>query len=431
MSEPIMNKLQSLKSPFYALFSRGIGLFLQLCMNIVLGRVLGAAGMGVYSLYSAWMMVMGSIANLGMPTYTLRTVSVLDGKGLKDTARRFTLGILRILLISGLLMIVLVAAISGFVAEAMLGESGMESVLILAALAAALFMMTKVLSESLKGIRRVNLALTTETALLPLGAIIVIGILHLNDWDLTARGFLAIHIILLVLTTLVMIWFMLRYARGSSQAENQEIPPLMSRSLLHFWGGGMLNMWVMNMPILLLPQFANTAEIGIFGVAYRLILLGTTILVTLASIFGPRFARDFANGDVAALKRGLRQSQILSLLIYSPMLIAFTLFAEPVLGLFGNEFTAGKELLWIMVAGQLLNTATGLVGFMMNMIHREKEEFYIQLAVAIFVFGLILILGKMYGVMGVAIAYATGVAVKNLTSLAFSQFYLNAMEEPG
>jgi O-antigen/teichoic acid export membrane protein len=420
-----------LKSPFYALFSRGIGLFLQLCMNIVLGRVLGATGMGVYSLYSAWMMVMGSIANLGMPTYTLRTVSVLDGKGLKDTARRFTLGILRTLLITGMLMIILVAGISGAVAETLLGEVGMESVLILAAVAAALFMMTKVLSESLKGIRRVNIALTSETALLPLGAIIVIGIFYLYDWNLTAKGFLVIHILLLVLTTLVMIWLMLRFARGTSKAENEEMPPLMSRSLLHFWGGGLLNMWVMNMPILLLPQFANAAEIGIFGVAYRLILLGTTILVTLASIFGPRFARDYANGDVTALKRGLRQSQLLSLIIYSPMLIAFTVFAEPVLGLFGSEFTAGKELLWIMVAGQLLNTATGLVGFMMNMIHREKQEFYIQLSVTVFVFILILILGDMYGVIGVAIAYAIGVAVKNLSSLAFSLFYLNAMEEPG
>jgi O-antigen/teichoic acid export membrane protein len=228
-----------------------------------------------------------------------------------------------------------------------------------------------------------------------------------------------------------MFWLMLRYARGTASAEYQDTPPLMNRGLPHFWGGGLLNMWLMNMPILLLPQFASAADIGIFGVAYRLILLGTTILVTLASIFGPRFARDYANGDVTGLKQGLRQSQILSLIIYSPMLIAFTFFAEPVLGLFGDEFIAGKELLWIMVAGQLLNTATGLVGFMMNMIHREKQEFYIQLVVTIFVFVLILILGEMYGVMGVAIAYATGVVVKNLSSLVFTQFYLNTMEEPG
>ena len=400
-------------------------------MNIVLGRVLGAAGMGVYSLYSAWMMVMGSIANLGMPTYTLRTVSILDGKGQQDTARHFTLRVLRIMLLSGIITIVLVAGLSGTVAETVLGEAGMESVLIYAAIAAAMFMMTKVLSESLKGVRRVNIALTTETALLPLGAIIVIGILHLNDWDLTAKGFLVIHLILLAVTTFIMLWLMLRYARGTASAEHQDTPPLMNRGLLHFWGGGLLNMWLMNMPILLLPQFASAADIGIFGVAYRLILLGTTILVTLASIFGPRFARDYANGDVTGLKQGLRQSQILSLIIYSPMLIAFTFFAEPVLGLFGDEFIAGKELLWIMVAGQLLNTATGLVGFMMNMIHREKQEFYIQLVVTIFVFVLILILGEMYGVMGVAIAYATGVVVKNLSSLVFTQFYLNTMEEPG
>jgi len=424
-----LNKLQSLKSPFYAIFSRGIGLFLQLSMNIILGRVLGATGMGIYSLYSSWMMVMGSVANLGMPTYTLRTVSVLDGQGQRNIVRHFTLQVLKVMLISGVLMAIIVAILSGSVAESLLGKGGMKNVLIFSALAAAMFMMIRVLSESLKGIRQVNLALTSETALLPFGAIIIIGIMHLNDWDLTANGFLVIHLILLAVTSLIMLGLMMRYARGSSTPDHQGVPPIMSRSLLPFWGGGLLNMWFMNMPIIMLPQFATSAEIGVFGVAYRLILLGTTILVTLASLFGPRFARDFANGDILALKQGLRQSQLLSLLIYLPILIAFTFFSEPILGLFGEEFKAGKELLWIMVAGQLLNAVTGLVGFMMNMIHKEKQEFYIQLGVTVSVFVMIFILGNQYGVTGVAIAYAIGIVLKNLLSLTFSQYHLNKMAQ--
>ena len=423
-----MIKKEQLIKPFFALFSRGIGLVLQFAMNIVLGRLLGAAGMGLYSLYTSWMMVLASIADMGMPNYALRTVSVLEGKGDKKQARRFTLRALFLLSISGVALVLIVTLFAEQASQILIPDTDAEMVLILAALAAVAFMLIRVLSESLKGIRQVNLALTLETALLPLGVLIVVGIMHVFNWDLKAQNFLVLHLVLLVVTTLMMLWMMMRFTRVSKASEAEQ-PELLSKSLFPFWGGGLLNMWFMNMPILLLPQFATAEDIGIFGVAYRLIALGTTILVTLASIFGPKFARAFANHDVAALRKGLRQSQLLSLLIYLPIFIALTFFAEPVLGLFGDEFIAGKEILWIMVAGQLINTATGLVGFLLNMMHKEKQEFYIQSGVTFLVFILILILGYSFSSIGVAIAYAIGIVVKNLTSLFFSLHYLKLMEK--
>ena len=160
----------------------------------------------------------------------------------------------------------------------------------------------------------------------------------------------------------------------------------------------------------------------------RYIALASIILVTLASIFGPRFARDYANRDASALIAGLKQSQLLSVLVFLPILLVFTFFSEQVLGLFGEEFKAGKEILFILVVGQLLNAATGLVGFMMNMIHQEKQEFYIQLATTILLLVMIYLLGSLYGVIGVAIAYAIAIVFKNLASLIFSLYHLNAMQ---
>jgi O-antigen/teichoic acid export membrane protein len=116
------------------------------------------------------------------------------------------------------------------------------------------------------------------------------------------------------------------------------------------------------------------------------------------------------------------------MLVFIPMLLVFTFLAEPLLGIFGEEFKAGKEILWVLVVGQTLNAATGLVGFMMNMIHQEKQEFYIHLTTTIMLTLLIFALGSLYGVIGVAIAYATALVIKNLTSLIFSLYHLNAMQ---
>ena len=422
-----MSHIKAIKSMVPVLASRGVGLILQLGLTVLLGRLLGAAGMGVFSLYTSWMMIFSSIANMGMPNYVLRTVSVLDHKQERSTAVNFTTRVIKSLLMSGGLLTLLVMVFSTFI-DTSGDEIDMQWVFMLSVISAVAFMIIKVLAEALKGIRQVNLALVAETALVPLGALMVLGVLYLYNWDITAQGYLVLHLVLLILTTLFMFWMLLRFRPEMTQTQGSEVPQLMNRSLLSFWGIGLLNMWFMNMPIILLPQFATAEEIGIYSVAFRLIALASIILVTLASLFGPRFARDFANNDAEALKQGLRQSQLLSMLIFIPMLLVFTLFAEPVLGIFGEEFKAGKEILWILVVGQTLNAATGLVGYMMNMIHKEKQEFYIQLVSTVMLMIMIFIFGNEYGVTGVAIAYASVIVIKNLTSLIFSLYHLNTMQ---
>ena len=415
---------------FNALFSRGIGLLLQLGLTVILGRLLGAAGMGVFSLYTSWMMMFASFADMGMPNHVLRTVSVQDDRNNRNKAIDFTLTVIKTLLLSGAIVSILVLLFSGFLAPEA-ANIDYRFVLTVAAVSAIAFMIIRILSESLKGIRQVNLALAAETALLPLAALLVLGVLYLYDFDITAQGYLALHLVLMITVTAFMFWMLLRFktpVKSEDQAGMGETPALFNRSLLPFWGGGLLNMWFMNMPIILLPQFATTEEIGIYGVAFRLIGLASIILVTLASLFGPKFARDYANNDAEGLKQGLRQSQILSMLVFIPMLLVFTFLAEPLLGIFGEEFKAGKEILWVLVVGQTLNAATGLVGFMMNMIHQEKQEFYIHLTTTIMLTLLIFALGSLYGVIGVAIAYATALVIKNLTSLIFSLYHLNAMQ---
>ena len=426
MNKPLLHKA------FNALFSRGIGLLLQLGLTVILGRLLGAAGMGVFSLYTSWMMMFASIANMGMPNFVLRKVSVLDNKQERGLAISFTTSVIKRLLVSGGLLTIFVLAIAVFIdspaGDSSSGEVDMQWVLILSVLSAVAFMIIKVLAEALKGIRQVNLGLAAETALVPLGALLVLGVLYAYDWDISSQGYLVLHLVLLSLTTLFMFRLLLRFRHQIKKAQSSELPRLTDRSLLSFWGIGLLNMWFMNMPIILLPQFATAEEIGIYGVAFRLIALASIILVTLASLFGPKFARDFANNDAEALKQGLKQSQLLSMLIFIPMLLVFTLFAEPMLGIFGEEFKAGKEILWILIVGQTLNAATGLVGFMMNMIHKEKQEFYIHLATTLMLMVMIFILGNEYGVIGVALAYALVIVIKNLTSLIFSLYHLNSMQ---
>jgi O-antigen/teichoic acid export membrane protein len=423
-----MSRFADLRAHFLALFNRGFGLGLQFAMNIALSRVLGAAGMGVYSLYVSWMMLLGSLAEVGMGNQTLRSVSVLQASQRYQQIRAFIFKVSLFLLSSGLTVLLLVWLLPHELKNRLLETPDVDSLLILAAVAALPFVLMKIFSEALKGLDQVNLALSAEKALLPTLVLLFLGFVYYFSWSLSVQQFIYLHIGLLIFSTLFMLGAFWLYTRHDQQPDCAPASKPFTRSLLPFWGAGLLNVWFMNMPIILLTQFATTADVGVFSVAFRLIAIAATILVTLASIFGPRFARAYASRDIPALRRGLRQSQQLSLLLFIPMAIVLGFFAEPILSLFGEEFRAGREILWILTAGQFVNAATGLVGFLMNMIHQEKQEFYIQLVITVLTTLMIWIMGTQYGVIGVTIAYALGIAFKNLTSLLFSLYHLKRIE---
>ncbi|MDG6097513.1 hypothetical protein EXU34_08660 [Alteromonas sp. ZYF713] len=421
------------------LFTRSVGLGLQLLLTLVMGRYLGAAGVGQFTLYNTWMVTLGCVGDMGLPTVALRNVSVSEERGqYKQIFAYITQALARLLIFSGLAAVVIIMTADYF-AHVATADATLLSLFQLAVGAAVVFIIMRVLSETLKGLGYINLAFSIDTSLLPLLLLLVMGLSWLLESPLSVFQLIASHItftVLIVVLLASVFFIILRRAMTASpstlptSASPHQPDSLFSRRLLPIWIGGCLGMLSLNLPVLFLPLYADAEEIGIFGVSYRLMLAGTSVLTTLASYYGPVFARAYANQDRARLKQSLKHSQKVSLLVYLPFFLLFTLFSEPLLALFGDEFTAGASLLTIMVFGQLVNTSTGLVGIMLNMIHREKEEFIIQLSNLVITVVLINVLGTLYGVAGIAAACAISIALKNVMSYIAAQHYLSLPDSP-
>ncbi|MFK5892796.1 MAG: MATE family efflux transporter, partial [Pseudomonadota bacterium] len=200
------------------------------------------------------------------------------------------------------------------------------------------------------------------------------------------------------------------------------------KSLWFIWIGMVLNVCFINLPIFVLPQIASTHEIGLFGVSFRLVMLSTTILVSLSALFGPHFVKYYQQNDTKNLKQELQQSQWYSLIAYSPFFIIFTLFPESVLTLFGNEFKQATSILIILALAQLVNSATGLVGYFLIMIEHEKIELITLIITLAITLPLMFILGNSYGVIGVTLAYAIGISLKNILSLCLAYYFIKQIK---
>lgn len=416
-----------IKQVILSLLNRGGGMVLQFASLWMIAKTIGVTGVGQYAFYTSWMTVLAALAGLGSPTYTLRTVAVLardkDHRGIRHYIVRMSWSLLGV----GALVCVVLAVAAGPVSDWLSVSNAWLHQLFLAGLGSIAFMLMRLMTESLKALNMPNISMGIESIFIPLILILVCATAWLNGWGFEAANIVYLHIASTILATIVMWMLAWRQTRVPVESHQQAWAPkaVFSHSMLPLWGSALLGMLFLNLPIIVLPLFATEEEMGLFSIAYRYINICVSLLMVIAAIYGPRFAREYASRDKKVLSDSLKQTQLLSLALYAPLFLAFTFFPGFVMGLFGSEFTSGGALLVSMAIGQLLYASTGLVGLMMNMIHREKVEFWISLIATVVMCLLIMVLGHLYSVLGVAIAFGIGLGMKNLASWFAVRHYLD------
>jgi len=427
---------QKTRRVFLALFNRGIGVSLQFIVNLIIAQLFGARGMGIYHIYSTWMVMLADISSLGLPLYTMRQISMYQQKkqmtSILKTVNQFLLmATLTCLIVSAPFIIS-----PSFLSEIFLNNVETIYVLRYAAIAAVMFLLIRILSEALKAMGFTNLGILAESTFLPLGILLSLAVFFVFSLQASAQTLLLIHLstLLFVLLLLYVSWKnainkkILQIDEPSESMKLPELRSFLSRSLLFIWFGMILNIWFVNLPVFILPYISSTEEIGLFGVAFRLVMLSTTILVSLSALFGPRFVSHYKENNIQKLKQELHHSQWYSLAAYLPFFLIFTIFPEFILSFFGEEFLQAKTILLILAVAQLFNSATGLVGYFLIMIHHEKIELGALLLSFIIMLPLMILLGNQYGILGITTAYALGIAFKNSLSLLLSLYFIRQLK---
>jgi O-antigen/teichoic acid export membrane protein len=165
---------------------------------------------------------------------------------------------------------------------------------------------------------------------------------------------------------------------------------------------------------LMLGTLLDTKAVGIYSAASKTASWVPFILSAVNAIAAPMFASLHAQGDHQGLQRLV--STAARWMFYPALAIAIglTIFAEPILLLFGPEFVAAKPSLIVLMMGQLVNVGSGSVGYLLMM-----TGYQVQSAVVMGVSALVNIflnlLGIHYlGVLGAALATAFSMALWNI-----------------
>jgi O-antigen/teichoic acid export membrane protein len=410
-----------------ALVLRALGQGLGFGFNVLLARLLGADGTGVYYLALTITSVATVVGRLGLDNALLRFTAA--NATLEDWAK--VAGVYRkgmlIAVSASTVATVLVVGGAPLIAQGIFSEPTLSEPLRMMALSILPMSLLNLHAELLKGLKKTLAAVLVQSvgvSLVQLPLMAAVGA------SLGVTGAVAAYVgaTFLVLLLGFTLWRQatpqLRGLRGHFDTRL-----LFMTSLPLFWVASMD--LVMSMTdTTLLGVWADSEAVGIYGVAKRTALLTSFVLMAANTIVAPKFAELYAQGDHRALSALARNAAKLMILVATPILLAFVIAPTWVLGIFGPDFDAGAPVLVILALGQFVNVATGSVGYLLMMTGHEKLIRNNIIASAALNVALNVILIPKYSIIGAAVATAISVATMNLISTVLVYWKLSIVTIP-
>jgi len=191
----------------------------------------------------------------------------------------------------------------------------------------------------------------------------------------------------------------------------ESLPMMLSSSIL------VLMSW---MDTFVMGVYENETEVGIYNVAVKVTTLSAFSLQAINSILAPKIAKSYADNEPLTYKKLIQFSTKINFFITFIVVGLIIVLSPFLLGLFGDGFEAGIGVLVILCVGQLVNSLSGSVGVVMQMIGEQKMyQYFIVSALAINLI-LTLILTPIYGGVGAATATVVSMVFWNISGA----FYL-------
>lgn len=400
-----------------------ITVLLRLTISIIITRSIGPESFGIYVLAISVLTIGEIIALLGMENTIVRFVSRF--KALNDIPRlRGTIfwGIGLVVALSTVICIVLFC-ISHFLGSCIFDKPSFIPVLKIMAFSIPVSSLGKVLIASLQGIKLVKYKVLVQQVLIPSSRLICVVLAIAFGYQLI--GIAWSYVMAEVLGIIYSGYFLFKgfpeiRQKSPSMYEVREIT-FFSLPLLF---SGMFNRIVARADILIMGHFLSATMVGIYGVARRFLPLIMMPLGAFNSIFAPIISDLFARKKKEDLETQFKTVAKWVFMASLPIFILLTFFSKEILNIFGPGFVAGSLSMMILCIGQMVNTATGSVGFMLMMTGRPFADLLNSGLLCTTNILLNIYLIPRYGIVGAACASAFSITAIQLLRLAEVWYFL-------
>ncbi len=407
------NLLELVRGSLITFFLKSAGILLSYLLVYYITVKFGKAGVGYYSLTNQLLIIASSLAAMGTTTSVLRYVGQYN-----NDESRSTIKVLYGLIWKLIFPFAIVIGLIGFLTAEILAtqifkNEAYTSAIQLLSMLLPLFVMDRIAIEFIRGFKLLKVSEFIRTVSRPLFMLAALFILWNENLQLIYIIYMIIGAVILnfLLSNSTVLGKIARFENAEKKEINGgELMRVSSPMMV----SGLTGLFITSTPLFILEAYAETEQVGIYGVAFKIAQLLTMILVVVNTIAAPKFSELFWSKKKDELQRVILQSTKLMFWTALGLSIALILGGKQVLSLFGSDFKEAYIPLIILIIGQLINASTGSVGLFLNMSGNQKilrnTAFIALAAMLISAFALI----PQYHILGASISASIGIVLWNL-----------------
>lgn len=395
------------------------GMVLGYALIVVISRLYGAEGVGIYSLSVGIMVFLSMVACMGINVSILRFVGQFNKASETYKLKQVYNNSFQLVLPASLVLASGLYLYANKIAVYLLKNMEYTRPLMLIAFILPFYVLQDINVEFIRGIKKLQISEYFRSINSPLFSIILLFIAMglVQSSNMLPLYTLGIGILIGALYSFI---FIQKHLGSIDSFNNEKLSkkelittsfPMMVTAIASFAMG--------NIAIILLEIYSTTHAVGIFSVIFKISMFLNITLIVINTISAPKFSELFWARKYKELQTVLDHSSR-SIFLSSLVLAAFILlFKSPLLSMFGNEFNQGGTALFFLMIGQMVNAVSGSVGIFMNMAGQQKvlrNSFVLALLVNT---TLQIILIPNYGIDGAAFSTMAGTIVVNLIPVIF------------
>ncbi len=307
---------------------------LSLIVSILLARLLGPRGYGDYAYALNWVLVLSTLATLGMDKLAVRSVASYGSKAQWSLVN----GLVRWATIRVLLFSILVMVGALLVRRFIIVEPASSTTItfVVALLLLPLLTLTQVHQGVLRGLHHIVQGQLADAIARPLLLIIFLVLALLTAGQMTVPLAMSLHVVAaafsLAMVLLVVIYFIRPEVSNLQPAYEGRLWWIIATPLLF---SGMLAVLNQRVSILMLGSLLNTEAVGIYNVAKRLAEPTVFVLIAVNVALAPRVASYYANNQHEKMQSMVTRSARIILLVSVPVALIIALLGPWLLLLWG------------------------------------------------------------------------------------------------
>lgn len=399
-------------------------IFFKLAISIVLTRSLGPQFFGLYVLTLSIIGFGEIIALFGLEDTLVKFVSEFRALGDAPRLRGAVFGVVGLVVILSSIICGGLFLLSPYLADTVFGKPNLIPVIKIMAFSLPFSSLYRLSNAALQGVQLIKYKVFVQQLFLPFCrlSLFVISVFILR-YDI--NGIVGAYVVTEIMGAIFSVYLLLRHipelpAFKPIRVESKRI--LSFSSSLFF---STLFKHIMNRAdVLIMGHFLPAAMIGIYGIAKRFTPFIILPLQAFNNIFAPMISDLYTNLKMKELKDQFKTIARWIFTCSLPIFTLLTFYSKPILSIFGTDFVAGYSVMILLCIGQVVNAASGSVGYMLMMTGRPLANTFNSFLLCITNVLLNIYLIPRYGIIGAALAFVFSNSLVQLLRLIEVWYFL-------